>query len=98
MYLSCLARLLADLSKFSPAFSLSSLRALKPSSLLKPQRRFRAAEQIRVRLVYENPPWFAYPTSSHLHSSSIVFVSLTRDLILNRIDHRLALLRLLCIY
>jgi len=81
MYLNCLARLVADYRSF-PRVSLSSLRALKPSSLLKPQHRFSATEQIRIRLVYEDPPWFAYPTSSHLHPSSIVFISLMRDLIL----------------
>jgi len=81
MYLNCLARLVADYRSF-PRVSLSSLRALKPSSLLKPQRRFSAAEQIHICLVYEDPPWFAYPTSSHLHPSLIVFISLTRDLIL----------------
>ena len=81
MYLNCLARLVADYRSF-PRVSLSSLRALKPSSLLKPQRRFSAAEQICVHLVYEDPPWFTYPTLSHLHPSSIVFISLTRDLIL----------------
>jgi len=65
-----------------PCISLSSLHALKPSSLLKPQRRFSAAEQICVRLVYEDPPWFTYPTSSHPHSSLIAFISLMHDLIL----------------
>jgi len=88
IYLNPLVWLVSDLLKF-PRVSLSlPSRALKSSLLLKSQRRFSAAEQVRVCLVYEDPP-LRFPFCVYLVSlttSSIALTSLyMRGLILIRL-------------
>jgi len=101
MYLNPLVQLVSDLSKF-PRVSLSlPSRALKSSSLLKSQRRFSAAEQVCICLVYEDPP-LAFPLlclprlAYHFFDRSHFPVHTWSDPY--RIDHLLASLHLLYLY
>ena len=83
MYLRWLARLVSDYRSFP---SHLSLFACPQASVLKSQRRFSAAEQVRVRLVNEDLYLFSpfALTSTRLFPSSLIaFASLyTRGLIL----------------
>ena len=78
MYLNPLVRLVSD----NRSFPLASISLCVPSRpqvsflVLKSQRRFSAAEQVRVCLVNEDLPPLVFPFSSHLLSSSIAFASL----------------------
>ena len=74
MYLTARVRLVSGYRSFPPHIS-PSLRVLKPySSSLKPQRRYSAAEQVRVSLVDEdNSVLFFFALTSSYHSNCFRF-------------------------
>ena len=97
MYLRWLARLVSDYRSFP---SHLSLFACPQAFVLKPQRRFSAAEQVRVCLVNEDL-YFVFPFCSYFDSLTHLFASIaliflsTRGLILIGLITSLPFLHLL---